>query len=125
MSGSSLDGLDLAMVEFKTDEDDVIEWKLLSGREEQFSVSCSGQGVDLYGPRYSFEGDLVDDGARDFCGGFDHGAFANKDSSCVGLVCETGGQVHFVSEDGVVGSSRRADVADSDPSRCNPDTDPE
>jgi anhydro-N-acetylmuramic acid kinase len=36
MSGSSLDGLDLAMVEFITGDDDVIEWKLLASHEFPF-----------------------------------------------------------------------------------------
>jgi len=36
MSGSSMDGLDLAMVEFITGDDDVIEWKLLASREMPF-----------------------------------------------------------------------------------------
>ncbi len=36
MSGSSLDGVDLAMVEFNSGDDDVIEWKLLATHEEGF-----------------------------------------------------------------------------------------
>lgn len=36
MSGSSLDGVDLAMVEFNSGDDEVIEWKLLATHEEAF-----------------------------------------------------------------------------------------
>ncbi len=36
MSGSSLDGVDLAIVEFKSGDDEVIDWKLLATHEESF-----------------------------------------------------------------------------------------
>ncbi len=36
MSGSSLDGVDLAMVEFNSSDDEVIEWKLLATHEVAF-----------------------------------------------------------------------------------------
>jgi len=36
MSGSSLDGVDLAIVEFNSGADEVIEWKLLATHEESF-----------------------------------------------------------------------------------------
>jgi len=36
MSGSSLDGVDLAMVEFRSGDDEIIDWKLLATLEESF-----------------------------------------------------------------------------------------